>query len=68
MNFHYHPILGLQWSCGYCIIEVDIDAMPDVPIKEAVKLWEQLGVMLVDDPDWASCSRIMPSEKITSNT
>lgn len=49
MNFHYHPILGLQYSYSQLILQIDIEAMPGLPIDEALRLFNQQGIMLADD-------------------
>lgn len=42
MIFHYHPILGLQYGCGF-EFEIDLDALTTT-FEEAINLWNQQGI------------------------
>lgn len=50
MNFNYHPILGLQFTCGLAIYEIDLDALPEsnLSFEEILKLFHQQGIMFTD--------------------
>lgn len=50
MNFHYHPILGMQFTCGLAIYEIDLVTLPEsnLSFEEILKLIHQKRIMLTD--------------------
>lgn len=47
MNYYYDPILGLQYTSGYGLIEINLDSIPvEYSIKDIMELYAIKGVML----------------------
>lgn len=44
MDFFYHPILGLQFTCGLSLYEIDLACIPTADFGDVFKLMNQKGV------------------------
>ena len=49
MDFFYHPILGLQFTCGLSIYEIDLAYLPETNIEETLKLMFQKGINFINN-------------------
>lgn len=48
MDFNYHPILGLQFTCGLSIYEIDLDSIPqNYDWKDVMELLHVKGINFV---------------------
>lgn len=48
MDFFYHPILGLQFTCGLSLYEIDLACIPtDYDWKKSMNLMFEKGVSFV---------------------
>ena len=48
MNFYYDPILGLQYDYLGDFFIVDIASIPEVSAEKMLKLFDEMGIMIVD--------------------
>lgn len=64
MDFYYHPILGLQFTCGLTLYEIDLDVLSNEGFawENYLKLFMEKGVFLKS----SAITRIITN--ITSNS
>lgn len=66
MDFYYDPILGLQFTCGLSIFEIDLDALPEVDfsLEKWFELISEQGIQIFNPANRAITNI---HTKITSN-
>jgi len=49
LNFYYHPILGLQYTCLDDLFEIDIAMIPqEFDVEKIITIMKQTGVQFVN--------------------
>ena len=49
MDFYYHPILGLQFTCGLSIYEIDLNSIPqNYDLRDIIILFYAKGISIVN--------------------
>lgn len=53
MDFYYHPIFGLQYTCLGSVIIIDIAMIPKISIEEFLEKWKKyndIGIIISSEP------------------